>query len=41
MAYIRKRFGKWQVKIKKKNTKSVFKTFIQKSNASKWAKEIK
>ena len=40
MAYIRKRFGKWQVEIKKKNTKSVFKTFIQKSNASKWAKEI-
>ena len=40
MAYIRKRFGKWQVEIKKKNTKSVFKTFIQKSSASKWAKEV-
>jgi integrase len=40
MAYIRKRFGKWQVEIKRKNTKSVFKTFIQKSSASKWAKEI-
>lgn len=40
MAYIRKRFGKWQVEIKRKNTKSVFKAFIQKSSASKWAKEI-
>ena len=40
MAYIRKRFGKWQVEIKKKNTKSVFKTFFQKSSASKWAKEV-
>ena len=40
MAHIRKRNGKWIAEIRKKDFKKIQKTFLQKSNATNWAKEI-
>ena len=39
MAYIRKMRDKWQVIIRKKNHPHIYKTFISKSDASKYAGE--
>ena len=40
MATYRKRKGKWTVAIRKKNYPPVYKTFIEKSSANKWAKQV-
>ena len=41
MASIRKRkSGKWQVVIRKSNHKHIFKTFIEKGVARKWARDV-
>ncbi len=40
MAHIRKRNGKWIAEIRKKDFKKIQKTFLRKSNATNWAKEI-
>jgi integrase len=40
MAYIRKKRNKWAVRIKKKGYPVIYKSFFQKSDASKWAKQI-
>ena len=39
MATIRKIRSKWQVLIRKHNLKSIYKTFILKEDAVRWAKE--
>ena len=40
MATIRKRLGKWQVQIRRKNYPNIIKTFIEKSSADKYVREI-
>ena len=40
MATIRKRFGKWQVQIRRHNYPQIIKSFKEKSTASKYAREI-
>ena len=41
MAVIRKlKSGKWQVIIRKSNHKSIYKTFIEKAVARKWARTV-
>ena len=41
MATIRKlENGKWQVSIRKSNHKAIYKTFIEKTVARKWAREV-
>ena len=40
MATIRKRFGKWQIQIRRKNYPNIFKTFKEKSYADKYMLEI-
>jgi len=40
MATIRKRLGKWQVQIRRKNYPNITKTFIEKSSVDKYAREI-
>jgi len=39
MATIRRRNNKWQVIVRKNNFKTIYKTFILKEDASKWARE--
>ena len=39
MAQIVKHGNKWQVRIRKKNHPPIYKTFVSKANASKWAQE--
>jgi coenzyme F420-reducing hydrogenase delta subunit len=40
MATIRKRLGKWQVQIRRKNYPNIIKTFTEKSSADKYVREI-
>jgi hypothetical protein len=40
MATIRKRFGKWQIQIRRHNYPQIIKSFKEKSTASKYAREI-
>lgn len=40
MASIRKRFGKWQVQIRRNNYPQIIKSFLKKSTATKYAREI-
>ena len=40
MATIRKRFGKWQVQIRRHNYPQIIKSFKEKSTATKYAREI-
>ena len=40
MATIRKRLGKWQVQIRRKNYPNIIKTFAEKSSADKYVREI-
>jgi hypothetical protein len=40
MATIRKRLGKWQVQIRRKNYPNIIKTFREKSSADKYVREI-
>ena len=40
MATIRKQLGKWQVQIRRKNYPNIIKTFIEKSSADKYVREI-
>ena len=39
MASIRKRKGKWEVRIRRLGNKSICKTFIENEDAKKWARE--
>ena len=39
MATVVKRQGKWFVQIRKKGYRAIYKTFLNKANATKWAKE--
>ena len=40
MANIRKRRGKWTVSIRKSNYPPVYKTFLDKPTARKWARKV-
>ena len=40
MAYFRKRNGKWKVEIKHRNFPRLSKTFLDKANARKWARDV-
>ena len=40
MANIRKRRGKWTVSIRKSNYPPVYKTFLDKPTAKKWARKV-
>jgi hypothetical protein len=40
MATIRKRLGKWQVQIRRKNYPNIIKTFRKKSSPDKYVREI-
>ena len=40
MAYIRKRFGKWQVNIRKKGHPGVYKAFHDVKDARKFARDV-
>ena len=40
MAYIRKKRSKWSVQIKRKGYPIIYKSFIQKSDATRWAKQV-
>ena len=40
MVTIRKRLGKWQVQIRRKNYPNIIKTFTEKSSADKYVREI-
>ena len=40
MATIRKRLGKWQVQIRRKNYPNIIKTFTEKSSADKYVREF-
>ena len=39
MATFRRRMGKWEVRVRRYNNKTISKTFIQKGDAHKWARE--
>jgi hypothetical protein len=39
MAGYRKRNGKWEVRIRRHNSKNLSKTFINKEDAQRWARE--
>ena len=39
MAGYRKRNGKWEVRIRRNNSKNLSKTFINKEDAQRWARE--
>ena len=39
MATLRRRMGKWEVRVRRYNNKTISKTFIQKEDANKWARE--
>ena len=39
MATFRRRIGKWEVRVRRYNNKTISKTFIQKEDANKWARE--
>jgi len=41
MAGYRKRNGKWEVRIRRQNSKNLSKTFINKEDAQRWARETK
>ena len=40
MAYIRKKRNKWSVRIKKKGYPLIYKSFVQKSDATKFAQQV-
>ena len=40
MATIRKRLGKWQVQINRKNYPNIIKTFTEKSSTDKYEREV-
>jgi integrase len=40
MATFRKRSGKWEVRVRRYSNKTISKTFIQKPDAEKWAREV-
>jgi len=40
MATFRKRLGKWEVRVRKLNNKTISKTFIEKADANRWAQEV-
>ena len=40
MATFRKRLGKWEVRVRKYNNKTISKTFIEKADANRWAQEV-
>ena len=40
MATIRKRLGKWEVRVRRYSNKTISNTFIEKANAHKWAREV-
>jgi len=40
MATLSKRLGKWKVQVRKKGYRAITKTFLNKANALKWAKEV-
>jgi lipopolysaccharide export LptBFGC system permease protein LptF len=39
MATLRKRFGKWEVRVRRCSNKTLSKTFLEKADADKWARE--
>ncbi|MDA7452612.1 hypothetical protein N8779_03110 [Candidatus Pelagibacter ubique] len=39
MVTFRRRMGKWEVRVRRYNNKTISKTFIQKEDAHKWARE--
>ena len=39
MATFRRRMGKWEVRVRRYNNKTISKTFIHKEDAHKWARE--
>jgi len=39
MATFRRRMGKWEVRVRRYNNKTISKTFIQKEDAQRWARE--
>ena len=40
MATFRKRLGKWEVRVRRFNNKTISKTFIEKADANRWAQEV-
>ena len=40
MATIRKRLGKWEVRVRRYSNKTISNTFIEKADAHKWAREV-
>ena len=40
MAYFRKRNGKWKVEINKPNFPRLSRTFLEKANGRKWARDV-
>ena len=40
MATFRKRLGKWEVRVRRYNNKTISKTFIEKADANRWAQEV-
>ncbi len=40
MATFRKRLGKWEVRVRRYNNKTISKTFIEKEDANKWARDV-
>ena len=39
MATLRKRLGKWEVRVRRCSNKTLSKTFLEKADADKWARE--
>ena len=40
MATFRKRLGKWEVRVRRYSNKTLSKTFLEKADADKWAREV-
>ncbi len=40
MATFRKRLGKWEVRVRRCSNKTISRTFIEKGDAHKWAREV-
>ena len=40
MATFRKRLGKWEVRVRRFNNKTISKTFLEKEDANKWARDV-
>ena len=40
MATFRKRLGKWEVRVRRFNSKTISKTFIEKADANRWSQEV-